>query len=283
MRYILLNLLILLCQFEMYGQIIKGEIIDSNSHEPLEYVSIGIMNTPYGTVTDDKGYFEFETKGVDLSLTVRISMIGYEPQRFSIEELVNKDNKIEMVEATFEIPEVTIKPTAEREVGATGFNRLSGWSGWGGMHVRKGFEIGTKIELGNRSVKIKSLHVLLHRQAFDTSFYRLHIRSIQDTLILDELLTENIIISITNESGWTQIDLEPYNLILRGDVGLTLEWLKIQGINKEREMKIDDKRQGAYILFKNKKNHWGLYRWGTEAKWIINKVQSPSMFLTIME
>lgn len=142
--------------------------------------------------------------------------------------------QFEMIEATFEIPEVTIKPTAEREVGATGFNRLSGWSGWGGMHARKGFEIGTKIELGNKSVKIKSLHVLLHRQAFDTSFYRLHIRSIQDTLILDELLTENIILSITNESGWTQIDLEPYNLILSGDVGLTLEWLKVQGINKDK-------------------------------------------------
>ena len=48
-------------------------------------------------------------------------------------------------------------------------------------------------------------------------------------------------------------------------------------------MKINDEMQGAYILFKSKKKHWGLYRWGTEAKWIINKGKSPSMFLTIME
>lgn len=131
-------------------------------------------------------------------------MIGYEPQKFSIEELVNNDNKIKMIEATIEIPEVTIKPTAERKVGVTGFNRLSGWSGWGGLHIR----------------------------------------SIKNTLILDELLTENIILSITNESDWAQIDLEPYNLILSGDVGLTFEWLEVQGINNDREMKIDDKRQG---------------------------------------
>jgi len=122
------------------------------------------------------------------------------------------------------------------------------------LHVRKGYEIGIKIDLGEKPVKIKVLHVMLHRQAFDTSIFRLHIRALKDTLILDELLTENIIITITNESGWTNIDLEQYNLIMSGEIGLTLEWLKVQGINADREMKINDGMQKAYILFKNKKN-----------------------------
>jgi hypothetical protein len=143
--------------------------------------------------------------------------------------------------------------------------------------------MGIKIDLGNHPVKIKTFQVLLHRQAFDTSFCRLHIRAIKDTLILDELLKENIIIPITNESGWANIDLEQYNLIMNGEIGLTLEWLKVKGINADREMKINDGMHKAYILFKNKKNQTGLYRWGTEAKWIINKDKSPSMYLTIME
>jgi len=137
--------------------------------------------------------------------------------------------------------------------------------------------------LGKEPVKIKSLHVLLQRQAFDTSLFRLHIRAIKDTIVLEEKLTENIIITFTNESGWANIDLEKYNLIMSGEIGLTLEWLKVQGLNKDREMKIDNRLQKAYILFKNKKNQTGIYRWGTEAKWIINKDKSPSMYLTIME
>ena len=275
--------MILLFQFEIYGQILKGQIIDSNTNKPIEYVSVGVINTNYGTITDDKGYFEFEVKGQDLSSIIRISMIGYEPRKFSIQELVNNNSEIKLVENPIQLTEVIIKPTKERMVGATGFNKSCGWSGWGGLQERKGYEIGIKIELGNQYVKIKSLHVLFNRQAFDTSFYRLHIRSMKNDLILDELLTENIILSITNETGWTQINLEPYNLILKGDVGLTLEWLKVKGINNDRAMKINGKLEEAYILFKNQKNHFGLYRWGTEAKWIINKDKSPSIYLTIME
>ena len=283
MKLFFLNILILLCYVESYGQILKGQIVDSKTDEPLEYVSIGILNTSFGTISDDKGYFEFVFKKEELSSTVRFSMIGYKPQTFLISDFLQEDIKIKMVETSYEISEVVITPTIKKVIGANGFNRLQGWSGWGGMHIRKGYEIGIKLDLGDKPVKIKSLHVMLHRQAFDTSLFRLHIREIKDTLILQELLTENIIITITNESGWANIDLEQYNLIMSGEIGLTLEWLKVQGINADREMKINGKMQKAYILFKNKKNQTGLYRWGTEAKWVMNIENSPSMYLTIMK
>ncbi len=283
MKLFWLSILILFCPFESSGQVIKGQIFDSRTNEPLEYVSIGIINTHFGTISDEKGCFEFEYRKQDLSSIVRISMIGYEPQTFSISDLLQNENKIKMTEISYEIQEVLITPTKKRVVGATGFNKFQGWSGWGGLHERKGYEIGIKLDLGEKPVKIKSLHALLQRQAFDKSLFRIHIRGIKDTLVLDELLTENIIISLTNESGWANIDLEQHNLILSGEIALTLEWLKVEGINEDREMKIKDRMEKAYILFKNKKDQTGLYRWGTEAKWIINKDQSPSMYLTIVE
>ena len=276
-------MLLTLCHFAINGQVIKGQIFDSRTNEPLEYVSIGVINTNLGTISNDSGYFEFDSKGQDLSSTVRISMIGYKPQTFTIEQLLQPDLTIKLIKATYEIKEVIISPTKKRIVGAKGFNRSQGWSGWGGMYVRKGYEIGIKIDLGDKPVKIKSLHVMLHRQAFDTSTFRLHVRAVKDTLVLDELLNENIIFSITKETGWVEIDLSPYNIILNGEIGLTLEWLKVEGINEERVIIIRNRMQTAYILFKNKKNHTGLYRWGTEAKWKINRDNSPSMYLTIME
>ncbi len=283
MRLFLFNILILLCHFEIYGQVIKGQVVDSITNAPLEYVSIGIINTSFGTISDERGYFEFEYKKQDLSSTARVSMVGYEPQTFLISEILHKDVKIKMVETTYEINEVVITPTRKKIIGANGFNKFQGWSGWAGLDIRKGYELGIKLDLGDKPVKINSLQVMLHRQAFDTSLFRLHIRAIEDTLILNELLTENILITITNESGWAKIDLEPYSLIMSGEIGLTLEWLNVQGINEDREMKIDDRMLKAYILLKNKKNQTGLYRWGPEAKWVINKDKSPSMYLTIME
>jgi hypothetical protein len=85
------------------------------------------------------------------------------------------------------------------------------------------------------------------------------------------------------EAGWALIDLQPYGIVISGSVALTLEWLKVEGVNEDRAMKINDRMARAYILFKNQKKVWGLYRWGTEAKWIINQTMSPSMYLTILE
>ncbi len=283
MKYLWLSLLILLFCIENYGQVIKGQIFDSKTNKPLEYVSIGIINTPYGTISDDKGCFEFEYKKQNLSSIVRFSMIGYEPQSFSISDLLHNDIKIKLIETSYKINEVVITPTIKRVIGAKGFNKSQGWSGWGGLHDRKGYEIGIKLDLGKKPVKINSLHVLLQGQAFDTSLFRLHIRAMKDSLVLNELLTENIMISLTNESGLANIDLDQYNLIMSGEIGVTLEWLKVQGINENREIKINNEKKKAYILFKNKKNQTGLYRWGTEAKWRIVKKRSPSMYLTVME
>jgi CarboxypepD_reg-like domain len=282
MKIISIIALIILVQVNVFGQVIKGRIIDSKTNKPLEYVGVGIINTNFGTITDNDGNFSFKAK-VDESSIVRISMIGYEPQRFTVKELIKNTNDIKLNETTIELAEVIIKPTKERKVGATSSNRFSGWSGWGGLRTRKGFEIGIILDLGEKSVKVKNLNILLKRQSFDKTLFRLHIRAIKDTLIKDELLTENIIFPVTKESGWVEIDLEPYNIVLNGKVGVTLEWLDVIGNNPDRAIKINKRMTDAYILFKNKKNQIGLYRWGIESKWIINKKNSPSIYLTIRE
>ena len=282
MKTISIIALILLIHIKVSGQIIAGRITDSKTNEPLEYVSIGIIDTNFGTITDSNGYFEFEAKAEELFI-VRISMIGYEPQKFTVKELKKHKNEIKLKETTIELAEIIIKPTKERKVGAMNSNRFSGWSGWGGLRTRKGYEIGILLDLGKEPVKIKNLNVLLKQQSFDKSLFRLHIRSIRDTLITDELLKENIILSISKESGWVEIDLESYNIILSGKIGVTLEWLDVIGNNPDRAIKINKRMTDAFILFKNNKNNIGLYRWGTESKWILKKKQSPSMYLTIME
>lgn len=282
MRITSIIALILLIQIKVSGQVIAGKIIDSNTNKPLEYVSLGIINTNFGTITDDKGYFKFEAKVDELSI-VRLSMIGYEPQKFTVKELIERKNEIKLDEKTTELAEVIIKPTKERKVGAMNSNRFSGWSGWGGQRTGKGNEVGLIINLGEKLVKIKDLNVLLKRQTFDKSLFRLHIRTIKDTLITDELLNENIILSISNESGWVEFNLESYKIVLSGKVGVTLEWLDVKGNNPERAIEINKRMTDAYILFKNNKKYTGIYRWGTESKWRINRKQSPCMYMTIRE
>ena len=283
MKLISIFALFSLIAIQLNGQSVTGKVIDSSSGEPLEYVRIGVVNTSIGIITDSKGNFKIDVKGQSPKAVVRISMISYAPQTYTIEELSAKENIIKLVSTPMQLAEVTVRPSGKlREVGTTSYTRIGNWCGWGGSNFGQGNEIGTKIELGSLPVQINKLHVHVQRQAFDSSLYRLHIRTIVDNSPFEELLNTNIILAITKESGWIDFDLSKYNIILKGDIALTLEWVKVIGINKNRAQKINGKITTEYVLFNRKKNHGCTYvRWGTEAKWKILETGSPCIYLTI--
>lgn len=270
------------CQY-LLSQSIKGKIIDAETKQPIGYASIGVKNTTIGTVTDEQGTFELQCRNLPLNSMVRVSMIGYEPVQYRLTNLRGESRVVELVKTSYPINEIVISPKTERQVGATGFSKRVGWSGWNAKQVRRGYEIGVKVDLGDNPSKIKNFHVMFHRQAFDTSYYRLHIRRMIDTLVLGELLKENIIVAITKESGWSVVNLEGYNLIFDGEIAVSLELLKVTGLNPDRAMKINGEENNSYILFKNATKQTGLYRWGPEAKWWVSIKKSPSMHLTVLE
>ena len=154
--------------------------------------------------------------------------------------------------------------------------------GWGGTQRGKGHEIGSKIVLGETPVSIKSLHVRLFHQSFDSSLFRLHIRDIAGDFPQNELLRENIYITVTRESGWMEFDLSPYNLTLSGDIVLTLEWVNVFGLNEDKLMKMNkDREPQPQVLFRLKKGKGHTYvKWGSEAKWIKGN-GSPTFYLTV--
>lgn len=282
MKLLITLVLLTVCKVSLCGITITGKVVDSNTGSPLEYVSVGVINTSIGTITDHTGSFKLDVNDQPTDAVVRISMISYKSQTFTINELSAGENIIQLVSAPVKLAEVVVKPGKLRKVGVTGYTRLGNWCGWGGSQYRKGHEIGTKIELGNSMVFIKSLHFHIHRQAFDSSFFRLHIRSIFNSVPDQELLTGNIIFPVTKETGWVVIDLTKYNIILKGDVALTLEWVKVKGTNPDRAMTINKKIWTEYILINEKRNTGILYnRWSTESKWTTRENNSPAIYLTV--
>jgi len=278
-------LLFIFFVFQLQGQNISGKVIDFSSGEPLVYVSIGVMETTKGTISDEKGNYKLDVAGQTNNLNVRFSMIGYKSQTFTIEELSKNQAVIKLKSEPIQLATITIKPSGKiKEIGTTKFS--SGIvCGWGGTDFGKGHEIGLKIELGTLPVRIKSLHFRLHKQSFDSSLFRLHIREIVDNMPLNELLDKNILIPVTKESGWIDIDLSNYNLVFSGDIALSLEWIKVVGIHQDRFIKMNDSKQASpNVLFKVKRKQGCIYhRWGTESKWVRDDSHSPTFYLTIQE
>lgn len=75
------------------GQVIEGRILDSLDNTPLEYANIGLVGTRFGNITDQLGVFQLEAPEQDSESLVRISMIGYRAQTFTLAELRDSENQ----------------------------------------------------------------------------------------------------------------------------------------------------------------------------------------------
>lgn len=202
MRFFSLLSLAILFSTNLHGQVITGKIINELNKEPVEYASIGIIDMPVGTITDGNGNFSLDVTNQSVENKVRISMIGYKPKTFKIEELLINGNIIALEEKYYEISEVVVRPNGKsRKVGTTKITPGGGLCGWGGTQFGAGHEIGTRIDLGDKPVNLKSLHLRLYKQSFDSTLLRLHIRDLNNNLPNIELLNENIYLTITDESG----------------------------------------------------------------------------------
>jgi hypothetical protein len=273
---------------QLHCQIIKGIVLDSSNNVPLEYVSIGVVDTPFGTITDGKGEFNLAINGQSASAIVRFSMIGFKSQTFSLDELSNKKNVIKLENEPVKLPEVIVKPFSGKlkKVGTTDYTKPGQVCGWSGTEFGKGSEEGLKIALGNQIVRLQSLHIRIWMQSFDSCLFRLHIRNIVNGLPSNELLNDNILLIITEKSGWANIDLKKYNLVFKDDIALTIEWIKVIGSHQDRVVKFSNHNQqiGNNILFNVKEKQGCFYaKNANEDKWSCNKTKSPCFFLTIQE
>ena len=288
MKSLILVQVFVFCVGTLVGQTVTGKIVDVSTGEPLVYVSIGVIGQPRGTITDETGAFELEINNLSAEATVRFSMIGYIAQTYTIRELSDNNGKnIGLKSASIPLSEVVIKPGKLRKIGVTKPSRSA--SGWGGNNFRKdgygkGLEIGTKMKLGELPVQVKSLHIHFHKQTFDSCLLRLHVRNIVNELPGDELLNQNIYITITKASGWVEFDLSKYYLVFQGNIVLSLEWISDKSDNKNQYVSVrteDEKLPFAPVIFFSLSRKGSKYgRMGSEAQWKQTE-GSPCFYLTV--
>jgi len=261
-----------------FGQTISGKVINEATHEPLYYVSIGIINTNLGTITNENGFFKLEVKGLSPQTKVRISMIGFEAQIILVNDLVDKETTILLKENFVQLSEVIIKPQKiKRKTIGTKSSSTKNVTGWGGCgncgEDLGGIERGIRIDI-SKPVFIEKVNFHLAYFGFDSMLVRLHIRKIENDYPGTELLNTNIYAKIKS-TGWHEIDLIQYNLSFSQDIAVSIEWVKAWGKIKDKEnsMKL------SVALFKGK-----LYaKDANEGKWVVQKNVSPGIFLTVEE
>ncbi len=281
-KYILIALvLISFCSIK--GQIIKGKVIDSKDGSYLQYASLGLINTSVGTITNEYGEFNLETCDSTKKSIVRFSMIGYQNKSFSVEELYEKENIIKLEKKITQIEEVVISANKETAIIGTNSSTPKSVSGWGGDKFGQGHEIGIRMNLGDSYVNLQSLSFKAYKQSFDSTMFRLHVRNIAEDKPNEELIDTNILFTVSNPSGWKEITLKQYDLFLKGDIVVSLEWIKVWGLNEKNMVKMNrSKQKRAVFLLANKKNSGQMYvKRGVEANWKSSMDKTPSIYLIV--
>lgn len=224
------NIQFCICQVDLVGQ-----VIDADTEEPLPYVNIGLVNQNIGTVTDEAGYFELEVPGNGYAgTTLRFSMIGFEPQDFTLQEY--RDQKILTIplkEKATALEEVVLTTKKNKYQTKILGNKTTSQLIYAAFTTNKlGNEMGFLVRGRKNPMILKKFNVSLVENDYGPIRFRLNFYDLKDGLPNETLLNENIIVETDIQSGIVSKDLTPYEIVIDQDFFVAIEWIEDLGPGK---------------------------------------------------
>lgn len=207
---------------------ITGKLLDAQTKEAVEFANIGIVGKGVGTVTDENGVYTLTVPDSVAGEPVRISRIGYKTQQLSVEQLAAKptlsaeQTATALKEVAVSAKKLKIKvagnDTKTRSVTA-GFKKNS-----------LGAEIAVKINIKAPKTQIRKFFINIAANNIEKPVFRFNLYSVDPKGAPKEnLLTQNIIFEPKEKTGFTELDLTPYNIVVDDDVFIAIEWVKDLG------------------------------------------------------
>ena len=205
--------------FSLSAQI-KGVVKDSISGEPIPYVNIWVENETIGTTSETNGNFSLDIKEEKLLV---FSALGYESKKSS-----SKNEIILLKPKVFELNEVVIsipKKTKELEIGEAHKVHISQLSGNKPWIYAKLFNYYEKYM---ETPFIKKI-VFYSNSDMKGAKIKLRIFGINDSIPSDDLINEDIIVTVKGGMKKNTIDVSSYNIEFpKNGIVIGLEWLIIE-------------------------------------------------------
>jgi hypothetical protein len=278
----LLLLNIFIC-FSIHCQSISGTITDSASGKPIAYANIELLNSSTRAITNEDGTFFLKLTEYQKNPEIRVSMIGYKTIQKSFTEHLQHNVEITLVPVQIPLKEIIVKPSGKiKKMGNSHYSRTAKTTGWTGTESLIGDERGIVLDIGKEPVELRKFFVHISSQSYDSCMFRLHIRNIKDNYPSEELLYENIYLTITEESGWNTFDLKNYNIILKDKILISLEYIKAYNINPNRTILIGHNIYNDYIIISNTGKHLSYNKYAPETDWH-TKPGLLAMYLEVSE
>jgi hypothetical protein len=220
-------------------QKINGIIIDKTTKEAIPYVSIGIIGKSIGTISDDKGVFEFLLSENLKKDSLKIAAIGYKPLVFLVSGFVKEPNKTIILESLpTQLGEVVVrsKKVKFKTLGTTNYtkNNCTGFADIAGNW--KGSEAAILVK-NKKNCLLENFSFFIIQNKYDDSLvFRLNIYErisppkgspewMGDDWVGPTILKKPIIFKVGIKQGEFTLPIKNYNIQTSNDFFISLECL----------------------------------------------------------
>jgi len=218
--------------------ILIGEVKDLNTNKALPYVNIGVLNKEIGTVSNKNGNFELNLSDNHVNDTIRISMIGYKHKIYLVKNLLEQKGtiQIKLEEDISELEEIIIGAKGLKHK-IIGNKTETKFINAGFSYNYLGAEMGIRINIKKSPTYVDAFNFSVSQNRLSAKVkFRLNIYNIEKGKLGKNILKDNIFIPVeSKQTGIVSVDLKKYNIILKDDVIVTLEWVETEGENNQGE------------------------------------------------
>jgi hypothetical protein len=225
---------------------LKGIVIDKENSKALAYVSVGILNKPIGTVTDTAGRFSFGISKDNFADTIQVSIVGYAALKIPVREFMPAaDKPIRLSVKPQQLAEVRItnamRTTNTETIGRQAVSKFVQVS----VHNKKtadetiGSEMGMLYKTSQKKAVIKDFNFYISVNNFNFIKFRVNIYAVKNAMPDTLLCNQQIFATIDNfKTGWTNINLDQYNIRVNGEFIVTVQWIEGRMDKKETPLTV---------------------------------------------
>ncbi|MBP6429683.1 MAG: TonB-dependent receptor [Bacteroidales bacterium] len=134
-KTLIITLLLLSISSLSFSQQIRGKVVDKETNKGIPFANVGIVDTPIGTTSDEKGFFTLKKIEKD-SLFIEVSFVGYHKSKkyiakekeyieFALEREATELNAVNVVEKRSGTTLNTEDAVFSQYVSAEGIKRLA--------------------------------------------------------------------------------------------------------------------------------------------------------------
>lgn len=215
-----------------FGQtVLKGTLLDSITKQPIEFANIGLVGKGAGTVSNEKGEYNFSIPDSLQNSIIKFSLIGYKPRVLSAKKLGSLST-VYMAQDVKMLNEVKVS-SKKLKIKIKGNNTLTKNTTVSFQKNGLGCEMAIRLDVKHAHTQLRRLMLnIANNSTGAIPVFRFNIYKIdKEGYPKDNILTSNIIFEPKDTTGLMDVDLKPYNIYVDEDVFIAVEWIKDLGQN----------------------------------------------------